>query len=233
MFAPPGWTLGSLLASGGSALVHQVKRDGFPPAVMKFGRWREHDLRARFSLEVEVLRAVGPPATPAYIDHGLVDEWPYLIMEHVPGETLAAWMSRTGERGGLGEIIAILTRVAAALTTLHTAGFVHRDLKPENILISGKGIRLLDFGLVKPLRAGAPSFTQIGSIVGTPHYMAPEQIKMGSPIDPRADIYSFGVVAFEMLTGRPPFVGDRRAIEYQHTVCRPPAVTGISKLTRT
>ena len=217
-----------MVASGGTAVVYDVRRGSGPPAVMKLGRWREADIRARFVLEADVLRAVGPPATPAYIEHGVVEEWPYLIMEHMPGETLAAWMSRTGDRGGLGEIVAILTRVAAALASLHSAGYVHRDLKPENIMIGGKGIRLLDFGLVKQVatrQPGGRSLTQIGSIVGTPHYLAPEQIKFASAVDLRADIYSFGVVAFEMLAGRPPFIGDRRAIEYQHSVCRPPSVS--------
>ncbi len=216
-----------MLASGGTAVVYEVRRGSGPRAVMKLGRWRELDIRARFVLEADVLRTVGPPATPAYIEHGVVEDWPYLIMEHVPGETLAAWMSRNGERGGLGEIVAILTRVAGALASLHAAGYVHRDLKPENILIGGKGIRLLDFGLVKQVVArepGARSLTQVGSIVGTPHYLAPEQIKFAAAVDPRADIYSLGVVAFEMLAGRPPFIGDRRAIEYQHSVCRPPSV---------
>ncbi|MBL0215502.1 MAG: protein kinase [Myxococcales bacterium] len=224
VLAPPGWTLGPQLASGGSALVYQVTRGTAPPAVMKFGRWREMEIRARFSLEADVLRAVGAPATPAYIEHGLVADWPYLIMEHVPGETLASWMSRIGERGGLGEIVAILTRIAGALHALHAAGYVHRDLKPENIMIGGKGIRLLDFGLVKSRRAGAPSLTQVGGVVGTPHYLAPEQIRMGSAIDHRADLYSLGVIAFEMLAGRPPFIGERRAIEYHHLVCKPPSV---------
>ena len=129
--APLGWTLGPMLASGGTAVVYQVQRTGAPAAVMKLGRWAEHEIRARFSLEAEVLRAVGPPATPGFIEHGLVDELPYLIMEHVPGETLATWMSRTGDRGGLGEVVAILTRVAGALAGLHAAGYIHRDLKPE------------------------------------------------------------------------------------------------------
>ncbi len=221
---PPGWTLGLLLATGGSSLVFQVLREGSPPAVLKIGRWRETEIRARFTLEAEVLRAVGAPAVPELFQHGLVDELPYLIMEHVAGETLAAWMARTQERGGMGEIVAILTRVAAALSLLHAKGYIHRDLKPENIIIGGNGIRLIDFGLVKPMRRSSASLTQIGNVVGTPHYIAPEQIKMGSPIDPRADIYSFGVVAFEMLAGRPPFTGDRRAIEYQHLACRPPSV---------
>lgn len=213
--------MGSRLAVGGSAHVYQVQHES-QRAVMKLARWREMELRARFSLEADVLRTVGPPATPALIEAGLLDEHAYLIMEHVPGETLAAWMSRLGERGGLGEIVAILTRVAAVLAQLHAKSFVHRDLKPENIVIGPKGVRLLDFGLVKPLRPGAPSLTQIGNVVGTPHYLAPEQIKAGTPLDHRADIYSLGVVAYEMLTGRPPFTGERRAIEYNHMVGRPP-----------
>ncbi len=192
---------------------------------MKLARWGENEIRARFSLEAEVLRSVGSPTTPALIEHGLVAERPYLVMEHVSGETLAAWMSRNGERGGLGEIIAILTRIAGALGSLHAAGYVHRDLKPENIIIGSKGIRLLDFGLVKPARSSAVGLTQVGSIVGTPHYLAPESIKPGTPVDHRTDIYALGVIAFEMLTGRPPFTGDRRAIEYHHLVVRPPPVS--------
>ena len=228
--APPGWTLGPALASGGTAIVYQVQRTGAPPAVMKLARWGENEIRARFSLEAEVLRSVGTPTTPTLIEHGLVAERPYLVMEHVSGETLAAWMSRSGERGGLGEIIAILTRIAGALASLHAAGYAHRDLKPENIVIGGKGIRLLDFGLVKPSRASAVSLTQVGSVVGTPHYLAPESIKPGTPVDHRTDIYAVGVIAFEMLTGRPPFTGDRRAIEYHHLVVRPPSVNEFRKV---
>ncbi len=222
--APPGWTLGPALASGGTAIVYQVMRTGAPPAVMKLARWGANEIRARFSLEAEVLRSVGSPTTPTLIEHGLVAERPYLVMEHVSGETLAAWMSRNSERGGLGEVIAILTRIAGALVNLHAAGYVHRDLKPENIVIGGKGIRLLDFGLVKPSRASATSWTQVGSVVGTPHYLAPESIRPGTPIDQRTDLYAVGVIAFEMLTGRPPFTGDRRAIEYHHLIVRPPSV---------
>ena len=224
--APRGWRVGSLLAVGGSAYVYQVRQETSPPAVMKLARWPENELRMRFDYEASVLRTVGPPATPALIEAGDLDGHAYLIMEHLPGETLAAWMSRFGDRGGLGEIVAILTRVASALAGLHAKSFVHRDLKPENIMIGAKGVRLLDFGLVKTIRPATRtrSLTQIGSIVGTPHYLAPEQIKPGSQLDHRADLYSLGVVAYEMLTGTPPFTGERRAIEYNHTVGRPPPI---------
>jgi hypothetical protein len=210
-----------MLAVGGTAVVYEVT--GASPAVLKWARWGDRDIQARFAVEAEVLRCVGQPATPQLIAHGAADGWPYLIMEHVTGETLAAWMSRNQERGGLGEVVAILTRITNALGAVHEAGYVHRDLKPENITIGPRGARLLDFGLAKPLQRGK-SLTQIGTIVGTPHYMAPEQIRMGGGVDEHADIYSLGVIAYEMLVGVPPFVGERRAIEYQHQVGRPPSI---------
>ena len=211
-----------MLAIGGSSVVYEL--DGPVSAVFKVGRWRDADIRARFAIEAEVLRAVGAPTAPTLIDAGSDDGWPYLILEHEGCETLATWMSRTQARGGIGEIIAILTRIATALGGLHEAGFAHRDLKPENVCIGSRGARLLDFGLAKRLRRAESGVTQLGTIVGTPHYMAPEQSRIGNAVDHRVDIYSFGVIAFEMLAGMPPFVGERRAIEYQHRVTRPPSL---------
>jgi hypothetical protein len=227
--APDGWKLGRQVATGGTSVVYAVERAG-TPAIMKLGRYHQRDIHARFEIEADVLRALGPPSTPAYLDHGKLDDRPYLIMEHVPGETLAAWMSRNGGRGGLGEILALLTRITAALSALHQAGYVHRDFKPENVMIGPKGVRLLDFGLVKPLRAQNHNLTQIGCVVGTVHYLAPEQIRTGGVVDHRADLYSLGVVAFEMLTGQPPFVGERKAIEYQHQVVRPPSIRELREI---
>jgi eukaryotic-like serine/threonine-protein kinase len=218
---PRGWKLDRYLATGGTAHAFAVKRDDGTAAILKWGRWRDHDISLRFELEARVLRTVGAPWTPTLLEHGAIDGWPYLIMELIAGETLAAWMSRLGARGGLGEILALLDQIAAALTAIHAASIVHRDLKPENVLIGARGVRLIDFGLAKqPTGLG---ITQVGAVVGTVHYLAPEQVH-GTAVDHRADIYSFGVVAFEMLCGGPPFFGERRAIEYQHAVCRPPSV---------
>ena len=218
---PRGWRIERHLATGGTAHVFVVRHESGSAAILKWGRWRERDIYLRFELEAKVLRAVGPAWTAALIDGGVVDGWPYILMELLAGETLAAWMARTGDRGGLGEILALLDQLAAGLAAIHGAGIVHRDLKPENVVIGPRGVRLIDFGLAKqPAVAG---LTQIGAIVGTVHYLAPEQIR-GDAVDLRADIYSFGVVGFEMVCGRPPFTGERRAIEYQHTLCRPPSV---------
>src|SRR5687767_9148226 len=132
-----------MIAIGGSAVVYELA--GTSPSILKWARWRARDMRARFAAEAHVLRTVGPPVTPQLLDHGVVDDWPYLVLEYIPGDTLATWMSKTGARGGLGEIAALLARIAAALGTVHDAGYVHRDLKPENICIGARGIRLLDF----------------------------------------------------------------------------------------
>jgi tetratricopeptide (TPR) repeat protein len=219
---PPGWRLERQLATGGTAHVFAVVRDDGARAIFKTGRWRERDIHARFELEAAVLRAAGAAWTPALYDHGAIDGWPYLLMELLAGETLAAWMSRAGERGALGEILGLLDQLASGLAAIHALGIIHRDLKPENVMITPRGVRLIDFGLAKQ-RADL-GLTQIGAVVGTVHYLAPEQVRGGGTVDHRADLYSFGVVAFEMLCGRPPFVGERRAIEYQHTVGRPPSV---------
>jgi serine/threonine-protein kinase len=221
--APPrGWRIERHLASGGTAHVFAVRRDDGTLAILKWGRWRERDIVERFAIEAAVLQAVGPTWTPALYDHGVSDGWPYLIMEYLAGETFAAWMSRSGERGGLGEILGLLDQLAAGLVAIHAAGIVHRDLKPENVLIGPRGVRLIDFGLAKQPAGRGP--TQVGAVLGTVHYLAPEQIRSGQAVDHRADLYSFGVVAFELLCGRPPFAGERRSIEYQHSVCRPPSV---------
>jgi eukaryotic-like serine/threonine-protein kinase len=218
---PPGWRIERHLATGGTAHVFVVRHDTGTPAILKWGRWRERDIYLRFELEAKLLSAVGPGWTAALIDCGVSDGWPYILMELLAGETLAAWMARSGERGGLGEILALLDQLAAGLGAIHAAGIVHRDLKPENAMIGPRGVRLIDFGLARQPQVGG--LTQIGAVVGTVHYLAPEQVR-GEAVDHRADLYSFGVVGFEMLCGRPPFVGERRAIEYQHTLCRPPAV---------
>ena len=215
---PAGWTFGRHVATGGSAFVYEVTAGSGAPAILKWGRWRDLDIHARFEREAEVLQTLGPPSTPGYISHGTSDGWPYVLMEEVPGETLAAWMGRSGEHGALGEIVTLLLRLANAIQPLHAAGYVHRDLKPENVVIGGHDMRLLDFGLAARERDGVP---QVGAILGTVHYLAPEQIRTGSTIDRRADLYSFGVIAFEMIAGQPPFIGERRAIEYQHQVSKP------------
>jgi tRNA A-37 threonylcarbamoyl transferase component Bud32 len=217
--APAGWTLGALIARGGTAFVHTVKHDTGTVAILKRGRWRDRDVVARFAHEARVLQALGAPLAPALFDHGAVDGWPHLVVELVPGEPLSAWMSRHADRGGLGQIVAVLGRAADALAQLHDRRLVHRDVKPENLLVGPAGVRLIDFGLATEVGAAASA-----NAAGTLHYMAPELLGGGGAADPRSDVYALGVVAFEMVAGIPPFTGERRAIEYNHRASPPPAL---------
>src|SRR5207302_11382306 len=112
---------------------------------------------------------------------------PALIVERAPGDSPAARMQRTGARGGIAEIIAILTRLAAALAELHARGYIHGELTPEHVMIGPRGVRLVDFG-----RAG-----QIGGpadLRPAGHYTAPEQLEPLARIDPRRDLYTFGAI---------------------------------------
>jgi eukaryotic-like serine/threonine-protein kinase len=221
---PAGYSLGRMIAMGGSSLVYAVTGSSGAPAILKWGRWRDRDIHERFAREAAILRTLGAPLTPTLIAHGTHDEWPFVLMEDVPGETLAAWMSRSGEHGAIGEVVAILLRLARVLDAIHAAGYVHRDLKPENVVIGSQDTRILDFGLAI---AEGETNSSAGSVAGTVHYIAPEQLSIGATIDRRADIYAFGVIAFEMIAGQPPFIGERRAIEYQHQVVRPPSLRDI------
>lgn len=224
LVAPRGWELGERLAVGGSSVVYELRGGRGKTAVLKWARWAHQDLRDRFAAEASVLRTVGPPATPKLLDAGVRDGWPFLVLEHLAGETLA---HKIGGQLHIGKALALLTQLAEALGRLHAAGFVHRDLKPENAMASGEGVRLLDLGLAS--RARERGLDEVGSIVGTVHYLAPEQIRGGALVDHRADLYSFGVIAYEMLSGQPPFVGERRGIEYQHQFVRPAPLADVPR----
>ncbi|HEX9579575.1 MAG TPA: protein kinase, partial [Gemmatimonadales bacterium] len=132
----------------------------------------------------------------------------YYIMPFIKGESLRAKLAREGELP-IGEAVRILREVADALAYAHTEGVVHRDIKPDNVLLSGQHAVVTDFGVAKAVSAstGASSLTSLGVALGTPAYMAPEQAVADPNTDHRADIYALGALAYEMLTGRPPFTG--------------------------
>ena len=148
---------------------------------------------------------------PIYAVSGQHDPLHYFTMQCVEGDSLAGLLRRAGCLP-LQDSIAILLQVASALDYAHARGVIHRDVKPANILVardhSGRQIaKVSDFGIARCLSLPAhTTLTVAGSILGTPVYMAPEQAGLGGPVDYRADIYSLGIVAYEMLCGRPPFV---------------------------
>jgi len=166
--------------------------------------------RARFQREAKLLASLNHPNI-ATIHEELegTEGQPYLVLEYVPGETLGQRLARGGI--ALHDALAIALEIAEALEAAHAKGVIHRDLKPDNIRITPEGkTKVLDFGIAKMVGAAAPALatiTEPGHIIGTPGYMSPEQAR-GEPADHRTDIWSFGCVLYEMLTGRCAFPGD-------------------------
>jgi serine/threonine protein kinase/Flp pilus assembly protein TadD len=129
----------------------------------------------------------------------------FITMEYVPGQDLRALTRQTGQLS-IGKAVSIAIQVCEGLTEAHRVGVIHRDLKPSNIIIDRQGnARIMDFGIARSVHT--KSLTGEGTIIGTPEYMSPEQVE-GKEVDPRSDIYSLGIVLYEMVTGRVPFEGD-------------------------
>ena len=151
-------------------------------------------------------------------------------MAYVEGETLASRIARGPV--SVEEAVRIGTKVAQGLAEAHARGIVHRDIKPGNIALTNEGaVKILDFGLA--MVPGAARITQGDTTTGTAAYMAPEQVR-GDPVDPRTDIWSWGVVMYEMLTGRPPFKGDNvPAVIFSILKGDPKPISSISPVPRT
>jgi serine/threonine-protein kinase len=149
---------------------------------------------------------------------GCVDGTYYICQEYVPGQNLKQLLSRLGRGVDAVQAVNVIRQVAAGLHKAAEEKIIHRDIKPENIMISFSGeVKVADFGLARVGRDGeALNLTQVGITMGTPLYMSPEQVE-GRPVDPRSDLYSFGVTCYHMLAGRPPFDGDTAlAVAVQH-----------------
>jgi hypothetical protein len=162
--------------------------------------------KSRFRQEAKSLAQLSHPNIVRVLDYGEVGGRPYLVLEWMGGGTLA---NRMGKPIQYQEAAKLLLPIARALEYAHGQGVIHRDVKPSNILLSDIGEPLLsDFGIAKSLsQQPAPDLTGPGTGIGTPEYMAPEQ-GLGQPVDQRADIYSLGVILFELVSGRKPYVAD-------------------------
>src|SRR5919201_1614514 len=167
----------------------------------------------RFKREIALAARLQHPHIVPLLSAGELHKLPYYTMPYVEGESLRSRL-KTGERLSISECASVLKDIARALAYAHERGVVHRDIKPENVLISGGAAVVTDFGIAKAIataRTGESSrvtggtLTEAGIAVGTPAYMAPEQISGEASSDQRIDIYSFGCVAYEMLSGGPPF----------------------------
>jgi hypothetical protein len=186
---------------------------------------------ARLLREAQAVAKLSHPSVVAIYDVGTAAGRVFLTMELVEGETLAAWLDR--ERRSQDEILAVFQMAARGLGAAHRAGIIHRDFKPQNVMVAGDGTpRVMDFGLAAVAAANAPRITRVGSILGTPLYMAPEQL-LGKPVDQRADQYSFCVALYEALYGERPFDGADFAALRAAVLSgrpRPPGIgTGVSR----
>ncbi|WP_224366675.1 serine/threonine-protein kinase [Hyalangium versicolor] len=225
---PPGFQALSLLGRGGfSQVVAALRaRDGQQVA-LKLARTQGD---RRFPREAQALRRLGPPTTPLLLEEGVHEARPFLALEQLQGETLARFMAALPGSGALppGEAAGLLVSILEAVARLHAVGLVHRDLKPENIFLRRQGLpALIDLGLARDADAtlAAPEpepVTLTGEQPGTLLYMAPELCAGPAPVSATGDVYALGVIFFELLTGRPPFTGDRAEVLQGHSALRPP-----------
>ena len=221
------------LGEGGMGIVYTALDERGERVALKVIRDSGDDplTRRRFEREARVASSVNHPGVCRILEIGEQDGAPYIAMEFLEGESLAERM----KRGPLpmADTVGLGLSVLAALSAIHDSGLVHRDLKPSNVFLTASGPKLLDFGLARPVALAESAdgqtgslLTQAGEILGTPHYMAPEQIS-GGTLDARTDLFAMASMLFEMAAGRPAFRG-RTIMEVLHSTLydQPPALGG-------
>ncbi|WP_082812652.1 Stk1 family PASTA domain-containing Ser/Thr kinase [Cellulomonas timonensis] len=223
------YEVGELIGRGGMAEVHigHDTRLGRTVAikVLRSDLARDPSFQARFRREAQAAASLNHPAIVAVYDtgedvvteaSGVVAHVPFIVMEYVEGHTVRDIL-RDGNAVPIEEAAEITAGVLSALEYSHHAGIVHRDIKPANVMLTPTGaVKVMDFGIARAVADSAATMTQTQAVIGTAQYLSPEQAR-GETVDARSDLYSTGCLLFELLTGRPPFIGDSPvAVAYQH-----------------
>jgi serine/threonine protein kinase len=208
-FEVPGYRVLGPVGRGGVSTVYLAERESDRSKVaikLLDGRLQHNqNFLPRFIREQQIISRLNSPSVVRVLDHGFSDSFVYIVMEYLEGDDLSHYI-RLGLRPR--QVLAVMYQCGLALRLIHAHGIIHRDIKPTNIMFRRDGtLALVDFGFSK-MSQDDPGLTRQGQVLGTPQYMSPEQAK-GLPLDARTDLYSLGVVLYEMLTRRKLFAGGR------------------------
>ncbi|MGY3337359.1 serine/threonine protein kinase [Streptomyces filamentosus] len=235
------YQLRDLLGEGGMASVYLAYDSALDRQVaiktLHTELGREASFRERFRREAQAVAKLSHTNIVSVFDTGedTLDGglMPYIVMEYVEGQPLgSALASDVRQYGAMpaDKALKVTADVLAALEVSHEMGLVHRDIKPGNVMMTKRGVvKVMDFGIARAMQSGVTSMTQTGMVVGTPQYLSPEQA-LGRPVDARSDLYSVGIMLFQLLTGRLPFDADSPlAIAYAHVQEEPVAPSSVNR----
>ncbi|MFG3224468.1 protein kinase [Kitasatospora sp. NPDC048194] len=236
------YVLQRLLGEGGMASVHLAYDSVLDRQValksMHSELGRDDSFKERFRREAQAVARLEHPNIVTVYDSGEDvapdgSSTPYIVMQLIDGKGLRETINEAVAQYGAvptEEALKVTVGVLNALEASHDMGLVHRDIKPGNVMFDRKGnVKVMDFGIARALESGVTSMTQTGMVVGTPQYLSPEQA-LGKPVDARSDLYSVGVMLFEMLTGQLVFDGDSAfSIAYKHVQEEPPAPSTLNR----
>ncbi|MFJ6988324.1 MULTISPECIES: protein kinase [unclassified Streptomyces] len=235
------YQLRDLLGQGGMAAVHLAYDSVLDRQVavktLHTELGREQAFRERFRREAQAVAKLTHTNIVSVFDTGEDDvdgmTTPYIVMEYIEGRPLGSVLDEDVRRQGAmpaDQALKVTADVLAALEISHEMGLVHRDIKPGNVMVTKRGVvKVMDFGIARAMQSGVTSMTQTGMVVGTPQYLSPEQA-LGRGVDARSDLYSVGVMLFQLVTGRLPFDADSPlAIAYAHVQEEPVAASSINR----
>ncbi len=226
-----------LLGEGGMGVVYRGRHAevDLPVAIKVILGEASASLRARFVREAQLMAKVRHPNVVAFHDFGILPTGePCIVMALVEGEPLDEYIDRKRALAW-PEVVEIASDILEGLAAVHALGIVHRDLKDANVMLSTppgsqrRLAQLLDFGIARP-DASFEKLTKTGSLLGTPHFMAPEQVTHMHPIDHRVDLFALGVMMYEMLSGLPPWEVDSHAALFRRVQSEPPPVKAAAHL---